>query len=191
MKRTKYSLLLGASVLLLAACGQGNATQETATTAGTTTAATTQTEEEPSTSSLIGKSLPTFTIVDKDGSSKTQADFAGKPTLYVAWASWCPDCQEQLPILNELRQEYADKVQFVFVNLLVRGETEAKAQAYMQEKDYQFDYYADKNAEYLDVMRVQSIPTTVLVDKDGTIKTVYEDVQTKETLTTALNDLLK
>lgn len=191
MKKIQTSLLLTASAVLLGACGQNATSSTTSSTQATTqtTQATTQESTEESASSLANAALPSFGIVDNDGNAITQAKFAGKPTLYVAWASWCPDCQEQLPILNELRTEYADKVQFVFVNLLVRGETEEKAHTYMEEKGYNFDYYADKNADFQKQMKLQSIPTMILVDKDGMVQTVFEEVQTKESLSQALDAL--
>ena len=43
---------------------------------------------------------------DESGKKLTEKDFTGKPTVYYAWASWCPDCQQELPILNTLKEKF-------------------------------------------------------------------------------------
>ena len=59
---------------------------------------------------------------DESGKKLTEKDFTGKPTVYYAWASWCPDCQQELPILNTLKEKYGDKVEFVGVAMISQKE---------------------------------------------------------------------
>lgn len=185
MKFTKKRLLLPiiiSSFVVLTACQ-----------ATTTTSSTQETTTVPSSTqevlSLTNQTLPDFTIVNQQQATVSKDNFAGKPTVYVAWASWCPDCQQQLPVLNELQQEYADKVQFVFVNLLVKGETAESGQQYLKEKNYTFPYYADEQHEFQTNLQLKSIPTMIFVNQEGTIQQIFDEVQTKDTLTKALQEL--
>ena len=41
----------------------------------------------------------------------------GKPTLMEFYADWCPSCQEMAKDLGELKQQYADKLNFVMLNV--------------------------------------------------------------------------
>ena len=107
-----HTIFFGSLFVLAAGCQSTSTTNNTTTTTATTTAA-----KEKSTTDLIGEALPNFTFETADAQQKTPADFKGKKIVYVAWASWCPDCQQELPILNELRKDYQDSIEFVFSQL--------------------------------------------------------------------------
>ena len=191
MKKTRKTLacsILFGSMLVLAAGCQSPSTSSTTTSTTTTTATTTTTEEKKATD-LIGEAMPNVTIMTADSKEKTSADFKGKKTVYVAWASWCPDCQQELPILNELRQTYQDSIEFVPVNLLVKGETPEKGQSYLKDNQLEFNYYSDKEKNFQQTMEIHNIPTMIFVDQDGKIKNVIDDVKDKATIEEALKGL--
>jgi thioredoxin 1 len=47
---------------------------------------------------------------------------AALPVLYDFWATWCPPCREQKPIIEELKSDYAGRVDVVAVNVDEQGE---------------------------------------------------------------------
>ena len=181
------SILFGSMLVLAAGC-QSPSTSSTTTNTATTTATTTTVKEKKATD-LIGEAMPNVTIITADSKEKTSADFKGKKTVYVAWASWCPDCQQELPILNELRKEYQDTIEFVPVNLLVKGETPEKAQAFLKEKGLEFNYYSDKEKSFQKALEIHSIPTMIFVDQEGKIKNVIDEVKDKATIEEVLKTL--
>ena len=181
------SILYGGMLVLAAGC-QSSSTSSTTTSTATTTATTT-TAKEKSTTDLIGEAMPTVTVVTADSKEKTSTDFKGKKTVYVAWASWCPDCQQELPILNELRKDYQDTIEFVPVNLLVKGETPEKAQAFLKEKGLEFNYYSDKEKSFQKALEIHSIPTMIFVDQEGNIKNVIDEVKDKATIDEVIKGL--
>ena len=179
-----HSILFGSLFVLAAGCQSTSTTNNTTTTTATTTAA-----KEKSTTDLIGQILPNFTFETADTQQKTPADFKGKKVVYVAWASWCPDCQQELPILNELRKDYQDSVEFVLINLLVKGETPEKAQAFLKEKRLEFNYYSDKEKSFQKALEIHSIPTMIFVDQEGNIKNVIDEVKDKATIDEVIKGL--
>ena len=181
------SILFGSMLVLAAGC-QSPSTSSTTTSTATTTATTT-TAKEKNTTDLIGEAMPNVTIITADSKEKTSADFKRKKTIYIAWASWCPDCQQELPILNELRKEYQDTIEFVPVNLLVKGETPEKGQAYLKDNQLEFNYYSDKEKNFQKALEIHSIPTMIFVDQEGKIKNVIDDVKDKATIEEALKGL--
>ena len=183
------SILFGSMLVLAAGC-QSPSTSSTTTNTATTTATTTTVKEKKATD-LIGEAMPNVTIITADSKEKTSADFKGKKTVYVAWASWCPDCQQELPILNELRKEYQDTIEFVPVNLLVKGETPEKGQSYLKDNQLEFNYYSDKEKNFQKALEIHSIPTMIFVDQEGKIKNVIDDVKDKATIEEALKGLQK
>ena len=191
MKKSKKllscSILFGSMLVLATGCQSPSSSNTTTSTA--TTTATTTTAKEKSTTDLIGEAMPTVTVVTADSKEKTSADFKEKKTVYVAWASWCPDCQQELPILNELRKDYQDTIEFVPVNLLVKGETPEKGQSYLKDNQLEFNYYSDKEKNFQKALEIHSIPTMIFVDQEGKIKNVIDDVKDKATIEEALKGL--
>jgi thiol-disulfide isomerase/thioredoxin len=48
-------------------------------------------------------------FVQLDGASMAMAAFRGRPLLLNFWATWCPPCIEELPLLNAFFSEHRSK----------------------------------------------------------------------------------
>jgi len=53
-----------------------------------------------------GSEAPLFTAVDLEGTTHTLAQTRGSPVLLQFWASWCPHCRSDLPLIKTLAQRY-------------------------------------------------------------------------------------
>jgi thiol-disulfide isomerase/thioredoxin len=74
------------------------------------------------TSDSTTKSQPTSqptSVVGKLGSvgGPLAKELQGKPVLVDVFASWCPGCKNIAPTLTELKKEYANKVNFVVLDV--------------------------------------------------------------------------
>ncbi|MBF0786335.1 MULTISPECIES: TlpA disulfide reductase family protein [unclassified Streptococcus] len=140
---------------------------------------------------LEGSRIPEFRVIDKNGLHKTEADFSDKPMLIVEWASWCPDCQKQLPVVQEVYKKYGDKVNFVMINLSdPKMETKEQADHYIKQEGFHFPYYYDNGQQAADSLKVQSIPTMYFVDKDQQVKKVVIRFQDEASLEAQLKTIL-
>ena len=146
--------------------------------------------KEKSTTDLIGEALPNFAFETADAQQKTPADFKGKKIVYVAWASWCPDCQQELPILNTLKEKYADKVEFVGVAMISQKEPIENGKKYLKEHSLSLNYYADVDSSFQKYHEITEIPTLIFVDKDGNIVKKTAGVLTQEELETYIKEIL-
>lgn len=122
-----------------------------------------------------GKELPIFKMTTTDGKVIDSQGLEGKPTVIMEWASWCPHCQDAMPIMNKKYLKYKDKVNFVFLNANGSSngvESKEKAAKYIKDNNYQIPFVYDMNMESADLLKVDSVPTYFFVDKSGKVQNV-------------------
>ena len=117
-----------------------------------------------------GEVLPAFSLEDRSGVLRTQADFAGKYVVYDFWATWCPDCREDVPAMKDLYAKYGDKVTFVGISFDTDPE---KLDAFVAENGIGWtqlsDFVTKKESKVAEDFRVKWIPSMYLVDPDGKV----------------------
>lgn len=65
----------------------------------------------------IGEQAPDVLGVAVDGSPVSLAEYAGKPIVVTFWATWCPYCRKELPILEGIqRSAGTGSLQVIAVN---------------------------------------------------------------------------
>ena len=89
----------------------------------------------------------------------------GKVVFVNFWATWCPPCRAEMPLIQELYNDYKDKVVFVFVTT----ENWPTVESYFNKNKYDLSVYnsISNPPEYF--TRTNSIPATYVLDKKGTI----------------------
>lgn len=64
-----------------------------------------------------GDTPPNFLGRDKNGNDVTLEDHKGKLVIISFWASWCPPCLKELPVLESIQQHLGtDKIKVVAIN---------------------------------------------------------------------------
>lgn len=90
----------------------------------------------------------------------------GKVVLINFWATWCPPCRAEMPMLHELYKDYGDKIAFV----LVTNENWEKVKPFFKENNYRFPVYNSLNNPPSLFTKNNSIPATYLIDKKGYVR---------------------
>ncbi|MCP8923211.1 TlpA family protein disulfide reductase [Streptococcus oralis] len=151
----------------------------------------TSSDENNSALSLKGQQLPEFKMTSQDGKLIAISELYDKPILVVEWASWCPHCQKQLPIVQQMYEKYGDQIHFVLLNMNEPGkETKETADQYIKEKGYTFPYYYDEDQSAADLLQVQTIPSMYLVRKQQQVKNALVNHTTAENSSKELQELL-
>ncbi|WP_226294267.1 TlpA family protein disulfide reductase [Aquimarina algicola] len=87
-----------------------------------------------------------------------------KVILVNYWATWCPPCIAEMPSLQELYNDYKDDVVFLFVTT----DDDPELNKFMKNKNYNYPIYRSLS-EAPKPFDGTSLPTTYLIDKNGTI----------------------
>lgn len=129
----------------------------------------------------VGMRLPDFTLQDIHGKTVKLSDYAGKATILVnAWATWCPPCKAEMPALNTFYQQNREKD---FVILAVNaGESPSTAADFASANNLQFPVLLDPQEDLMDQLGIHDFPTSILIGKDGLIKTIHVGMFTQDTL---------
>ena len=114
---------------------------------------------------------PSHVGVDLDGQPVSLTPYAGKAIVVSFWATWCPYCLQELPILHNIQRSAGKRhMQVVAVNTESR-ETFHKAARGLAALDVQHSHDVDGASRK--AYGVNGIPHMVIVGKDGRIVAVY------------------
>lgn len=101
---------------------------------------------------------------DLDGKPFNLSETKSKVVLVNIWATWCLPCIAELPSLQELSNDYHDKMDFVFIS----SEKEEVLKQFLEKNKYNLDVFMPKTEEP-ETFSVSSIPRTFLIDQSGNI----------------------
>lgn len=140
----------------------------------------------------IGDPHPGFRHQGLDGEWVDAADFEGRAMLVNFWATWCPPCVREMPLLQETAERYAEKG--LTVVGIALDEPEAIGE-FIEEMslDYPLAYGA---ADVIDTQRRWGnsngvLPYTVLVDAGGVVRWQHLGEVKENELTVILEEWLK
>ena len=109
--------------------------------------------------------LPAISFQQLDGDSVNLAELAaGQLTVVNLWATWCPPCRREMPVLQQAEQQYSD-VRFVLLNQREHPEI---VQQYLQQTGLQFNHVLlDRQGELATQLGAHGLPVTLYFDTDG------------------------
>ena len=113
---------------------------------------------------------PDFTLTGFNGEQLTLSDLRGQVVVINFWASWCPPCREEAAYLEATWREFRERgVVFVGVDYV---DTEPEALAYIDEFDITYLNGPDIGTRISQAYRIQGVPETFFVDRDGQLRGV-------------------
>jgi thiol-disulfide isomerase/thioredoxin len=91
---------------------------------------------------------------------------AGRPALVNLWAPWCERCKTELPDLDRLSRRLEGCA--VVIGVAV-GEDAAHTAAFVHERGLGYPQVVDEGFHLADTLRQSRVPTTLVIDGEGTI----------------------
>jgi len=109
-----------------------------------------------------------FTIKDLDGNKFSFDQYKGKVVFINLWATWCGPCRAEMKSIQKLYDKIDhEQVQFVMLSI-DKDVYRDKVISYVKDKRFTFPVYMPSG--YLtSQLNVPSIPTTLVLSKDGKI----------------------
>jgi thiol-disulfide isomerase/thioredoxin len=116
--------------------------------------------------------LPTAAFKTLDGSSKTLADFRGKPVVLNFWATWCIPCVAELPELDHLAG--TDSGLVVLAVSADRGGAAVVTPFLAAHHITGATVLLDQSSDAVHALGVVGFPTTLLIDASGQLRGTLE-----------------
>ena len=111
--------------------------------------------------------LPPLAFETLNGQPASLADFAGKVVVLNLWATWCAPCREEMPSLDRLQAQFADR-DLIVLTLSVDRAGPERVQKFLDEIGVrQVHVYRDPKAAATRAVRVPGLPATILVNRKG------------------------
>ena len=130
----------------------------------------------------------TFQLTDLDGNPIRLADLRGKVVWLNFWASWCPPCQSETPLLRTMDRTYRDRG-LVLVGVQVQ-QTVDDGKRYAQTYSLEYRIGADVSADIFHLYRVFALPTQFVIDANGVVRAIINGPVTDASARAMINPLL-
>ncbi len=113
---------------------------------------------------------PDFTLKTLEGKELSLSSFQGKVVLLNFWATWCPPCRAEIPIFHAYYKKWKDKG-FVIIGISMDKSAQIAA-TFMRELGITYPNLLGNNALAAQY-RVQGLPTTYILDREGRVVQMY------------------
>jgi len=111
-------------------------------------------------------------LEDLDGRPLRLADLRGRPVWLTFFASWCPPCQQETPVLRDAYEAHREQgLELVAVS--VQETTADDVRAYADTYGLEFPIGFDATSAVFRTYQAYGLPTHLFIDRDGVIRDIY------------------
>ena len=116
--------------------------------------------------------MPAFLVNDLDGNPVSTAAWKGKVVFINFWATWCPPCRAEIPVLIDLANRYKDRLQVVGVS--VDDGDPADVKRFAKQAGINYPIVMADRAIVAEYGGVAALPTLFVVNPEGNVVTKHE-----------------
>lgn len=113
-----------------------------------------------------------------------------KGVILNFWGTWCKPCREEMPDMNQVYNEGHEDYEIIAVNV---SENNQQIEQFLSGLSENLDYpiALDKNRSVTKAYNIGPLPTTIAINKEGTVVKKQEYQLTKEDIYTFINESLE
>lgn len=112
-----------------------------------------------------------FTLPDIKGKKYTLSSFKGNVVLLNFWATWCPPCRYEVPMLDRIQKEYKNE-KFKVVAVSLDSDVNSLKE-YLKSVSVSFLILSDSKGSVGYMYNILAIPTSFLIDKKFIVRKIY------------------
>ena len=112
-----------------------------------------------------------YRLTDLDGRPVRLADLRGRGVWLNFWASWCPPCQSETPVIRDLAAKYAARG-LVVIGISVQETSADDVRAYAERYQLGYTIAADLSGHIFRLYRPPGLPTQIFIGPDGAIRSI-------------------
>ncbi|MBF0103778.1 MAG: TlpA family protein disulfide reductase [Deltaproteobacteria bacterium] len=122
----------------------------------------------------IGKAAPLFTVETPGHEPFQLKDHIGKKVILLnLWATWCPACREEIPVLNQIQSEL-DGAKFMMVSIMLDETKDAQQKhealnRFKEKIPIHFPVYFDNGFAVADAYGTYKLPESYIIDLNGVV----------------------
>lgn len=128
-------------------------------------------------------------LTDLDGARVQLADFRGRTVWLNFWATWCPPCQSETPVLRDMAERYRDRG-LVVLGIAVQESSPENVAAYAAKYRLGYTIAPDSTGEIFRTYRLYGLPTQFFIGPEGAIRAIVPAPLTEQAAIARIESLL-
>lgn len=131
---------------------------------------------------------PELELENITGEVESLNDFHGQVVLVNNWATWCPPCKAEMPTLANYFNAHVDEGFMVIA--IEAGDPRDQVAQFTEDFDLPFKVWLDPSSKALNAFRNGNLPSSYVVDRNGTIRYAWTGEINREMLEKFVTPLL-
>ena len=116
----------------------------------------------------VNDHVPAFIVKDTTGTDFSSQQFVGKQTLLVFFGTYCSDCQQVLPVIEEVWKELKDTPDFLLA-AISREESADDVLEYWEKNQFTMPFYLDTHRDAFSLFANNTIPRIYIINADNVV----------------------
>ncbi|MBI5965640.1 MAG: TlpA family protein disulfide reductase [Chloroflexi bacterium] len=131
---------------------------------------------------------PELSLQNVNGETESLIGYRDQVVLVNNWATWCPPCKAEIPTLDAYYNAHTTEG-FVIIGVEA-GEPRNDVLKFVQESGMSYPVWVDLNGAALDAFNNESLPSSYVIDRNGTVRLAWVGEINREMLEKYVTPLL-
>lgn len=135
----------------------------------------------------IGQTAPDFELLTLEGTKVKLSDYKGKKVMINFWATWCPPCRVEMPVMQKFYSENQDNnVVILSVDATHTEASQTVVESFQKHWGLTFPLVLDVDGQVGKTYQVSAYPATYVLDEQGIIRKKHQGAMDEDMLKKAV-----